>query len=55
MESILAKHTLAKKTMESIGEVLKELYTLKETFLRLVRVILCFEVNQDISEDYLAQ
>lgn len=38
MESILGG-TLAKKTMESIGDVLKDLYPLKEAFSTLLRLL----------------
>ena len=39
MESILVKRTLAKKTMESIADVFKELSPLKEAFPTLLRLL----------------
>ena len=39
MESVLAKHTLAKKTMESIADVFKELSPLMEAFPTLLKLL----------------
>ena len=39
MEPVLAKHTLAKKTMESIADVFQELSPLREAFPTLLKLL----------------